>query len=126
MNYRLKIDSRKDFLHLIENNRGMLILKFGAEWCGPCKRIEGDVHYFFDMMIKSGNGNVMCRNVDVDESTDTYSFLKSNRRVNGIPVIFCYIKGNHSGIIPTYSVTGADSTELLQFFNKCKNALSAI
>lgn len=126
MNYKLRIDSRKDFLHLIENNKGMLILKFGADWCGPCKRIEGEVYHFFDVMINAGKGNVMCGDINIDESMDVYSFLKSNKRVNGIPVIFCYIKGNHNGIIPTYSVTGADQTELLHFFNRCRNALSVI
>ena len=126
MNYKLKIDSKNDFLHLIENNKGMLILKFGADWCGPCKRIEAEVYHFFDIMMQAGKGNVMCADINIDESMKVYSFLKSNKRVNGIPVLFCYIKGKHDGIIPTYSITGADQPELHHFFNKCNNALSVI
>lgn len=123
--YKLKIESRSDFLKMIERNTGLLIIKFGAGWCGPCRRIESEVHNFFDGICQFGP-NVTCANVDIDESMDVYSFLKSNRRVNGIPVIFCYVKGNHDGIIPTYSVTGADPNELYQFFNRCKYALSSI
>jgi thiol-disulfide isomerase/thioredoxin len=124
--YRVKIESRVEFLKLIDENNGLLIIKFGAGWCGPCRRIESEVHNFFDGITSAGRGNVTCANVDIDESMDVYSFLKSNRRVNGIPVIFCYVKGNHDSIIPTYSVTGADPNELYQFFNRCKYALSTI
>lgn len=124
--YELKIDSRTAFMKLIEKNNGLLILKFGANWCGPCRRIESEVYNFFEVITQMGNGAVMCGNVDIDVSMDVYSFLKSNRRVNGIPVIFCYVKGNHDGIIPTYSVTGADPNELYQFFNRCRHAISTL
>ncbi len=124
--YTLQIDSRTTFMKLIENNDGLLILKFGADWCGPCRRIESEVYHFFESMVQLGRGNVLCGNVNIDHSTDVYSFLKSNRRVNGIPVMFCYVKGNHAGIVPTFSVTGADPNELFQFFNRCRHALSTI
>ena len=33
--------TKEEFLKAFTNNEGALILKFGAEWCGPCKKIEG-------------------------------------------------------------------------------------
>ena len=35
-----EIASRDAFFHLLANNPGLIILKLGATWCGPCKQIE--------------------------------------------------------------------------------------
>ena len=32
--------TRTEFATLIENNPGILIFKFTADWCGPCKKIK--------------------------------------------------------------------------------------
>ena len=36
-----------EFNALIASNPGKIIIKFGAEWCGPCKTIESTVHHWF-------------------------------------------------------------------------------
>jgi thiol-disulfide isomerase/thioredoxin len=41
-----RINGRKHFQELLESNPGVLIIKFGATWCGPCKVIEKDVIIF--------------------------------------------------------------------------------
>jgi thiol-disulfide isomerase/thioredoxin len=107
-------ENRNEFIKLLENNPGLVIIKFGATWCGPCKKIEKEVHNFFNYT----SDNVICADVDVDESIDLYSFLKSKKMVNGIPVLLCYRKGNVT-YIPDDSVTGADLTALGQFFQRC-------
>ena len=109
-------ENRQTFLNLLNRNPGLVIIKFGATWCGPCKKIEQNVQDFFN----SSPANVVCCVVDVDESFDLYSVLKSKKMVNGIPVILCYKKGNTT-YIPDDSVTGADINALNSFFTRCGN-----
>jgi hypothetical protein len=61
--------------------------------------------------------NVQSIIVDVDECVDLYSFLKSKKMVNGIPVILVYYKGNLN-YIPDDRVVGADSNQINILFNK--------
>ena len=109
-----EIASRDAFLHLLSNNPGLIILKLGASWCGPCKQIEHVVHGFF----ASSPPQVVCGDIDIDESFDFYAYLKTKKMVNGIPVILCYKKGNTT-FVPDDSVTGADAHALDAFFKRC-------
>ena len=114
-------ENRKEFLELLGYNPGLVIVKFGATWCSPCKIIKQPVYdYFMD-----SPETVICADVDVDESFDLYACLKKNQMVNGIPVILCYKKGNIS-YIPDDSVTGADLTKITKFFNRCKTLLNSL
>jgi thiol-disulfide isomerase/thioredoxin len=106
--------SRGHFLSLLEKNPGLIIIKLGATWCGPCKRIKPVVDAFF----ASSPDNVLCCEIDVDESFDLYSYFKSKKMVNGVPAILCWKKGNLS-FIPNDSVTGADPSSLDAFFKRC-------
>jgi len=109
-----QIAGREAFITLLQNNPGLIILKLGAEWCGPCKTIKSAVHGFF----ASSPPEVVCGDIDVDNSFDFYSFLKSKKMVNGIPVLLCYKKGNNT-FIPDDSITGADPHQLHNFFTRC-------
>ena len=103
---------------LLSHNPGLIIIKLGAEWCGPCKKIKPAINGFF----ASSPPEVVCADIDVDVSFDFYSFLKSKRMVNGIPVILCYKKGNKT-YIPDDIITGSDPNELHNFFTRCGNHL---
>lgn len=109
-----KFDSRQDFFNLLTNNPGLVILKLGAEWCGPCKKIAPILEAFF----LTSPDTVVCADIDVDESFDLYAYLKNKKMVNGIPVIMCYKKGNTS-FIPDDTITGADPVQLDAFFRRC-------
>ena len=67
-----EIANRDAFFRLLEHNPGLIILKLSAEWCGACKLIEKTVHGFF----ASSPPEVVCGDIDVDQSFDFYSFLK--------------------------------------------------
>jgi len=116
-----EIASRDAFFHLLKNNPGLIILKLGAEWCGPCKQIKHIVHAFF----ATSPADVVCGDIDVDQSFDFYSMLKSKKMVNGIPVLLCYKKGNVT-FIPDDLVTGADPVALDVFFKKCEKYLQEV
>ena len=109
-------ETRDEFLNLLKVNPGLIIVKFGAQWCKPCKVIKPIVDAFFI----SSPENVLCCDVDVDESFDLYSLLKYKKITNGIPVILAYIKGNET-IIPNAQVTGTNPIELDNFFKECGN-----
>jgi thiol-disulfide isomerase/thioredoxin len=116
-----EIANRDAFFLLLQNNPGLIVLKLGATWCGPCKLIEKPVHAFF----ATSPVEVVCGDIDVDQSFDFYSFLKSKKMVNGIPALLCYKKGNTS-YIPDDIITGADPTALHQFFVRCGNCLTYV
>jgi thiol-disulfide isomerase/thioredoxin len=113
--------SRTQFMRLLENNPGLIIIKMGANWCGPCKKIKNIVDDFFAL----SPDDVICCEIDIDESYDVYSYLKNKKMVNGIPVILCYKKGNIS-YIPDDAITGSDSLQLDAFFKRCGQHLSAV
>ena len=112
--YLTEINGKEHFAKLLESNPGLLIIKFGAEWCGPCKKIEKQVYNWFEKT----NHKIQCVIIDVDESLELYSFLKTKKMVNGIPAILCYEKGNLN-YIPNDTVIGADVVQVDLFFQRC-------
>ena len=114
-------ENRQQFFEILKQNPGLILVKLGAEWCGPCKKIKPIVDGFF----LSAPDTVLCADLDVDNSFDLYAFLKSKKMVNGIPTILCYKKGNQS-YIPDDSVTGADPTQLDLFFKRCNTHLQSV
>ena len=109
-----EIANREAFFTLLQHNPGLIILKLGSSWCSPCAKIKPAVHAFF----ATSPPEVVCADIDVDKSFDFYSFLKSKKMVNGIPVLLCYKKGNVT-YIPDDIITGADPQGLHQFFTRC-------
>jgi len=107
-------ETREEFLTLLRVNPGIVIIKLGASWCGPCKKIAHIVEAFF----ASSPPNVICADIDVDDSIDLYAYLKSKRMVNGIPVLLLYKRGNVT-FSPDDSVTGANPEDLDAFFKRC-------
>jgi thiol-disulfide isomerase/thioredoxin len=110
--------NRDEFFNILKLNPGLVIVKLGAAWCGPCKRIAPALEGFFATSPR----DVICADIDVDKSVDFYAMLKSKKMVNGIPVILCYKKGNTT-YIPDDSITGADPNQLAAFFRRCGNHL---
>ena len=108
------IPTLESFHNLLKNNPGLIIIKFGATWCGPCKTIEPYINTMFNNMPD----NVQCVMIDIDKSLDFYSFMKKNRVLNGVPVIISYNKNNLS-FVPDDFVVGANKEKLDAFSNRC-------
>jgi thiol-disulfide isomerase/thioredoxin len=112
-------ESRQDFLDAVRANQTLLIIKFRAEWCRPCRKIKDKVGEYFAKMPD----NVTCADVDVDESFDLYAYLKSKKMVKGLPVILCY-KGENDSFAPDDAVEGTDEKELSEFFERCNKYIN--
>ena len=108
-----------ELLQKVQTNPGLILIKFTADWCGPCKRIQpivdknlGDlpedkVHYY---------------EIDIDEHLDLYAFLKTKKMVNGIPALLAW-KPENLTFIPTFVVIGGNESEVQKFFDHCKNSI---
>ena len=114
------IENKTAFAQLLQYNPGVLIIKFGAEWCGPCKKIENQVNrYMLNMPV-----NIQCVIVDIDQSIEIYGFLKIKKMLNGIPAILAYYSGNLN-YIPDDVVVGADPNQITLFFERCLEQISS-
>lgn len=95
------------------------IVKLGAAWCAPCSRVQP---LFYDFMERYRDDFIWVV-VDIDESYELYSFLKSKRVVHGIPAFLRYdAKEEGSAAIvhaPDDLVVGADPNQLGHFFARC-------
>lgn len=115
------IHNSQSFQNLLANNPGVTIIKFGATWCGPCRRIEKPLH----TLISKMPNNVQCVIVDIDNCPDIYSFMKNKRMINGVPALLAYKAGNNT-YIPDDITVGADITQIQNFFQRCYNLANNI
>ena len=108
----LQIDNSDQFFELLKVNPGVIIIKFTATWCKPCKKIKNQVNKHF-LQTKD---NIICFDLDVDDMFELYSFFQRKRLLNGIPAIFAYHKNNLTHH-PDDSISGADTDGIDNFFN---------
>ena len=113
----MDLKTRNDLLEVLKVNPGVIVIKFGADWCGPCKQIERYVEELMERMDKNRSKSYM---VNIDKAFDLYAFLKSKKLVNGIPVILAYYKDNNT-YIPDDIVIGADTLAIASFFQRCNS-----
>ena len=108
-----EIPSVMHFVALLKKNPGIFIIKMGADWCGPCKKIAS----FVDNMIEHAPPNSQIAVIDIDECFELYAYLKNKKMVNGIPALLCYYKGNEH-YAPDDFISGTDENEISKFFER--------
>ena len=69
----LSIDQFKSLYNNIGNN--IIIVKFTATWCKPCKKVKPQVDEWFNKL----SSNIVIVEIDIDESMDLYVTLKSKK-----------------------------------------------
>lgn len=114
----LEIEDFKELLQNLENK--IIIIKFSADWCKPCKKIKPIVEEWFSKL----NETFIIFEIDIDETMELYYALKTKKMVNGIPSILAYY-GNverdmNQWYIPSDSIIGGDEKEVNLFFDRCQ------
>lgn len=109
-----EIESLEKLQEILKHNPGMVIIKFSATWCAPCKKIAPH--------IKSAVANLpntyKVYFLDIDESLEIYAHFKTKRMVSAIPSMIAWKRGNTSSI-PDNMVTSSDPKQIDAFFQKC-------
>ena len=119
----LDVKNLKQIINIVDsgdNANKCIIIKFTADWCGPCKRIKDYCYKKFEKY----NTSVLCFdiNIDLDENMELYMAYKQKKMVTSIPTIIAYIKkserdSNHWWV-PDLLVNSAKPSEIENFFNK--------
>ena len=100
----VELTTRKEFWKFIANHR-FVILRAGADWCGPCKAMEP---YFIELLSQLPSV-VALVNVDMGRGRDLAAFLK----IKKVPFIMNTIKGD-----PHDSLSGGDIKCMVSFFER--------
>jgi len=112
MPFHTEIQNSTELKSILEQNNNWIILKFTASWCRPCKLIEPVVEPWIQ---KLSENNVDIYILDIDENFEIYGYLKTKKRLNGVPALLAYKKGNTS-IIPDLYTAGSNLQQLNDFF----------
>ena len=107
---------RNDFLAILKSNPGVMIFKYTADWCKPCKTIKTLVDSHFETLSSE---NTMCFEVDIDDNFDLFSYMKTKKMMKGIPTLMAYKQGTTS-FVADDSISGTDVNEIIAFFARCR------
>ena len=107
---------RNDFLAILKRNPGVMIFKYTADWCKPCKSIKTLVDSHFETLSSE---NTMCFVVDIDDNFDLFAYMKTKKMMKGIPTLMAYKQGATS-FVPDDSISGTDVNEIIAFFARCR------
>jgi len=120
----LSVNTFKQLLELVDDPNHKesvaIIIKCGAEWCGPCQRIKLYCHDKF----KKYPEKVLCFDIDIeeDENMELYLAYKQKKMVRSVPVIFAYVsnpdRNKNHWWAPDFSVNSAQTHDLDNFFAK--------
>lgn len=113
-----EISNSADFFKKLCDNTSLVIIKFGATWCGPCKKIQPIV----SKRIEEFPENVQYYDIDIDDHIELYGYLRTKKMVNGVPAILYWVKGNVN-FAPDGVVIGGNEIEVNKFFDLCKSKL---
>tara|TARA_B100000900_G_scaffold369621_1_gene347605 strand:+ start:109 stop:450 length:342 start_codon:yes stop_codon:yes gene_type:complete len=105
--------NRNTFKEFISNTDKKIFVKLTASWCGPCQTVKPHIEKWFNDLTT--DINIICIEIDIDESVDLYAMLKTKRLVSGIPTILYYNEENCS-YIPDDSISGTNTTDIDRFF----------
>ena len=121
--YNISLNEFKTALNNLPAD-SIIILRFTAEWCEPCQKINNDCNSFFSTC----NEKIIPFVIDVEQSLDLYGTLKKYKMINGIPALLAYYGNDkqHHWFVPNYSIVGGNKEKLNEFFLQCNNHIKKI
>ena len=75
--------------NIVDNNR-IVVIKFHAEWCGPCKQTA---HLFEEMSRTLTNDSIKFVSIDIDKESGNGGSWGDIFNVNGVPCHMFYVDG---------------------------------
>ena len=92
--------TNENFDEILKNNP-VVMVDFGATWCGPCKQLAPVV----DEIAKEYDGRVAVGKADVEECTD----ITARFRIRNVPTVLFFkngeLKDKSVGAVPKNSLT---------------------
>ena len=104
-----KIEDLKSFDEFV-NAEGLNVLKIGADFCGPCRMLEGVIHGLSQEEVE----NVALAEVDAED--EWFEDVAAEMKIRGIPVLIAYNNGEEKDRI----VGGVSKETLISFFERNK------
>jgi thioredoxin 1 len=116
-----EIETLEQLQEILQNNPGVVIIKFSATWCSPCKKIAPHIKG----AINNLPNTYKIYFLDIDESLEIYAYFKNKRMVSAIPSMIAWKKGNTTAI-PDNMVTSSDPKQIDAFFHKCADLMRGV
>ena len=120
-----EINGVSELQTLINENPGLLVVKMGASWCGPCKKIKDIANEKMMDLVNTWGFSVNIIEIDIDDSFEVYASLKTKRIVNGIPAILCWFKDNVE-LRPSEFINDSDPDGVDSLFSRCNTYLRSL
>ena len=119
----LSLEEFKNQLNILPKD-DIIIVRFTAEWCQPCQKINEECNDFFNNCNKRIHPII----IDIDESLELYITMKRHKMINGIPVLMAYYGNDKKDhwYVPSDSVIGGNKKDLAMFFNNCELHITKI
>ena len=95
-----------NFQENVIDKKGIAVVDFWAEWCGPCKMIAPILHEVADEF----DGKVTVGKLNVDENNET----PPKYGIRGIPPLLLFKGGN----VAATKVGALSKAQLLEFLNE--------
>ena len=115
------IDDFKNILNSAKTSNCVVVLKFTAKWCKPCKLAKPII----DNEISKMSKNILFYTIDIDEQLDIYIKLKSKKMISGIPSLIAWYPINrhinNEWYITDNSISGTNESQITAFFKQCND-----